>query len=212
MAIVTIRGQRGSGAHQIGKQVARRLHFDYVDREILSEVARTLKVKSLEVQMKETPPSTFFGRVAEVISRIYSINPACPDVTLPTWHPPLDDACYIETLEQVIKSIAQNQSVVICGRGSQFILHDSPDALHVLTIAPLEVRVNRVMNEMKIDEAEASQEIEKVDTSRRAFIKRYFHVDMENPEHHHLTINTGRIDDDAAASLIIEVVKRKYQA
>lgn len=212
MSIVTIRGQRGSGAHQIGKNVARRLHYDYADREILSELARTLKVKSLEVQMKETPPSTFIGRVAEVISSLYSINPACPDITLPTWHPPLDDACYLETLERVIKSIAQNQSVVICGRGSQFILRDNPDALHVLTVAPLEVRTNRVMNEMKLDRAEALKEIEKVDTCRRAFIKRYFHVEMEDPVHHHLTINTGRIDDEDASTLIIAAMKMRHLA
>jgi cytidylate kinase len=212
MSIVTIRGQRGSGAHLIGKSVARRLHYDYADREILSEVARALKVKSLEVQMKETPPSTFIGRVAEVISSMYSINPSCPDVTLPTWHPPLDDACYLDTLERVIKSIAQNQSVVICGRGSQFILRDNPDALHVLTVAPLEVRINRVMSEMKLDRAGALKEIEKVDTCRRAFIKRYFHVEMEDPVHHHLTINTGRIDDEAASSMIVEFISRQHQA
>jgi CMP/dCMP kinase len=212
MSIVTIRGQRGSGAHQIGKNVARSLHYEYADREILSEVARALKVKNLEVQMKETPPSTFIGRVAEVISSLYSINPACPDVTLPTWHPPVDDACYLETLERVIKSVAQNQSVVICGRGSQFILRDNPDALHVLIVAPLEVRIHRVMSEMKLDEAEALKEIEKVDTSRRAFIKRYFHVEMDDPVNHHLTINTGRIAEGAASTLIIAALKTKHPA
>jgi hypothetical protein len=32
MSLVTIRGQLGSGAPEIGKEVAHKLHFDYVDR------------------------------------------------------------------------------------------------------------------------------------------------------------------------------------
>ena len=35
MSVVTIRGRLGSGAPEIGKLVADKLHADYVDREII---------------------------------------------------------------------------------------------------------------------------------------------------------------------------------
>ena len=42
MPIVTIRGQLGSGAPEVGRLVADRLRADYVDREIIAEVASRL--------------------------------------------------------------------------------------------------------------------------------------------------------------------------
>ena len=42
MSVITISGNLGSGAIDIGRAVAKSLKFDYVDREILAEAARTL--------------------------------------------------------------------------------------------------------------------------------------------------------------------------
>ena len=42
MSLVTIRGQLGSGAPEIGRKVAGKLHVDYVDREIIAQVAKRL--------------------------------------------------------------------------------------------------------------------------------------------------------------------------
>ena len=36
-------GTLGSGAPEIGNQIAERLHIDYVDREIIAEMAERLK-------------------------------------------------------------------------------------------------------------------------------------------------------------------------
>ena len=38
MPVVTIRGQLGSGAPEIGKLIAEKLQCDYVDREIISQI------------------------------------------------------------------------------------------------------------------------------------------------------------------------------
>ena len=49
MSVVTIRGQLGSGAPEIGREVAERLHADYVDREIIAEVAARLHRQEQDV-------------------------------------------------------------------------------------------------------------------------------------------------------------------
>ena len=90
----------------------------------------------------------------------------------------MDDTRYLEELTGVIKELAQSPSIVIRGRGSQFILKDHPGALHVLVVAPLEIRVQRVINSLKVDEEEARREIDRADGSRRAFAKRYFQADL----------------------------------
>jgi hypothetical protein len=43
LAIITVTGQFGSGSQEIGKQIAWKLHADYVDREITTMIAKRLR-------------------------------------------------------------------------------------------------------------------------------------------------------------------------
>ena len=68
MSVVTIRGQLGSGAPEVGRHVADRLQADYVDREIIAEVASRLHRQGQEVIEKEIPPAGPLGRIAEAMA------------------------------------------------------------------------------------------------------------------------------------------------
>jgi cytidylate kinase len=207
MRIITIRGLTGSGADEIGRLLAKKLGYDFVDREIIALIAKRLKLPKQEVSMKEMPPSTLFGRITEVMAGTYSINPGSPDVSLPTWLIPLNDVRYRKTLEHVIKEIARNRSIVIVGRGSQFILKNDPDVFHIFTVAPIEIRISRMSKELKSDEKTAKQEIDRLDGSRRAFIRRYFKAELDDPKYYDIVINTGHFTLDAAVSLIAYALK-----
>jgi cytidylate kinase len=207
MSVITIRGQMGSGAAEIGSRLAEELHIGYVDREIIAQVARRLKLTREEIAEKEMPPSSILARLAEILTSTYPIHPGIPDIGLPVWDIPLNDISYLAGLEYVIKELARNRSIVIRGRGSQFILRDYPCAFHVLVVAPLEVRISRVMQELTLDEDAARKEIKRVDDSRREFIKRYFKADLEDPSNYDLVVNTRRIGFDGAAALIAQAVQ-----
>ena len=209
MSVVTIRGQLGSGAPEIGRLIADRLHADYVDREIIGEVAARLQRQEEEVIEKEMPPSSFLGRIAEALGHS---GVGFEGAYLPLWQMPLDDTGYLETLESVVKKLAQNPLLVIQGRGSQFILKDHLDAFHVLIVAPMEIRVKRVMESLKLGEEAAKREITRFDSSRREFIRRYFHVEREEPEHYDLVINTGHLSFQAAASIVVDSLSLKKRS
>ena len=124
---------------------------------------------------------------------------------------PLGDTRYVGALESVVRELARGESIVIRGRGSQFILKNYPGSLHVLVVAPLEVRVQRVVQDLKLDQEAARQEIACFDTSRHEFIKRYFQADLEDPLQYNLVINTGHLSFDAAASNIISAFRSRRQ-
>ena len=86
MAVVTIRGRLGSGAEEIGRLIADRLHADYVDRETIAEAAVRLRWPEKGIAEKEKPPGSFMerivmGRIAAVFGRIGIYESAY----LPTW-------------------------------------------------------------------------------------------------------------------------------
>ena len=209
MPIVTIRGQLGSGAPEVGRLVADRLRADYVDREIIAEVASRLHRQEKEVIAKETPPSTLLGRIAEALEQSYAFGDGMAGAYLPMGQIPLDDARYLRALETVVKELARSQSLVILGRGSQFILKGYPDTLHVLVAAPLEVRVRRVMQDLTLAPEAAKSEIARFDSSLRQFTKRYFKTELEDPVFYDLVINTERLSFEAAASIAVEALSLK---
>jgi cytidylate kinase len=209
MPLMTIRGPLGSGAPEIGKFAAERLRIDYVDREIMAEVAARLNRREQDVTEKEMPPTSLFGRIAKALERGYSSEIGFEGAYMPVWQIPLDDTRYLKTLESVIRELARSQSLVILGRGSQFILRDYPQALHVLVTAPIEVRLKRVMEALKLDHHSARREMASFDSGSREFIKKYFRSEVWDPVYYDLVVNTEHLDFQAAAAIILNALSLK---
>jgi cytidylate kinase len=210
MSVITIRGQLGSGAPEVGRKIADKLHADYVDRDIIAEVATRLQREEQEVIEKEMPPTSLLGRIAEALQHNYAFGDSLMGAYAPILDIPLGDTRYLQALKSVVREVARrSQSLVIQGRGSQFILKDDPGTFHVLIVAPTEVRVKRVMQDRRLVQETAEREIARFDNSRREFVKRYFQADLEDPVYYDLVINTERLSFQAAASIVVETISIK---
>jgi cytidylate kinase len=209
MTVITIRGQLGSGAPQIGRLCARTLNLQYMDREIVNRIAERIERPIHQVIAKEILPVTLKERIARIIKEDFPgggfSSPLSTEEDVPT----LDNAHYMKGLKSVIRGLARSESVVINGRGSQFFLKNYPGAFHVLTIAPLELRIERIMKSYGVDEETAREKINRYDSNRREFIKKYFKEELEDPMHYDMTINTANLSFESAASIIIKVVPLK---
>jgi cytidylate kinase len=209
MPVITMRGLTGSGASEIGREVARLIGGDYVDRQVIAEVAELLKRPEEQIEAKEQITTGLFDRIVGPLRKIISGSGKIDSAYMRTWEEPLDDAEYISALEAVIRDLALDQNIVIVGRGSQHILRNNKSVLHVLVIAPIEDRINRIMTEKKMEREEAVRHIEETDSSRKAFIQRFFQKEIENPLLYDLVINTKYITNESAANLIISAASEK---
>ncbi len=212
MPVITIRGTMGSLAPDIGRLVAEKIGGDYVDREIIAHVAERLDLEHEHVIAKEEPPGSVWGRIAHALERSMAYGGSISGVYAPAWQVPVGDAHYVETLTAVIKELAEDPAIVIRGRGSHIILKDHPTAFHVLVVAPLETRIRRIMDELKLDRESARKEVERFDSSRRTFVKRYFGVELEDCAWYHLTINTEHLSVDSAARIIVDAAAMRVMA
>jgi cytidylate kinase len=212
MSLVTIRGQLGSGAPEIARQISDRLQANYVDREIIAEVAARLRRKEEEVEAKEMPATSLLGLIGEALEHNYAFGDALAGAYLSFGEMPLDDTRYLQALESVVRELARSQPLVILGRGSQFILKDYPGALHVLVVAPLETRVKRLMQERNLDQETARLEIDRFDKSLRKFIKRYFKAEFEDPVYYDLVLNTERLTFQAASSIVVDTLSSRTKS
>jgi cytidylate kinase len=208
MPIVTIRGQMGSGVGEIAREVARLLPGEYMDHEIIKSIAQ-LVGHPVAVVAETEYSGSLTQRIKAALEGSHAAADNPEDVDSDTWKESLNDSEYMDALKAVIEDLALETNVVIYGRGSQFILRNNPSALHVLVIAPLPIRIGRVMSSLKIDEETAIKEIEAHDTGRRAFIKKFFQRDIEDPQHYDVIVNTERLQIEESAQIIVKAAQRK---
>jgi cytidylate kinase len=62
------------------------------------------------------------------------------------------------------------------------------------------------MESSKVEESEAKKIIQRFDSSRLVFTKRYFHAALEDPINYDLVINTEHITFENASSIVIKAV------
>jgi len=233
MPIITISGNTGSGTIEAGRLVAEKLGLDYVDRQILTEAARALGVSEGAIAGRDdrSPPPTlrerlscFFqdflersavagaadplmatGGLETLMASSYREAAALPAVG----GQELTDSRYKEAIVSVMSGLAAKGDVVIIGRGSQAILRDYPDSLHVGITAPFEMRMQRIAKRDGVAEEKAKQLVEESDKGRLDYHHKYFKVDPTDADLYDIVINMARISDEKAAELIITALRVK---
>ncbi len=207
MAIVTINGQRGSGAPEIGMEVAARLGYTYLDRQVLGEAANRLGTTEEALERKESTVSSG-PRVLTALTRIINrmgASGALGDPFSPfgldqdyrelmsgraggEHH--VDDERFLEATVSVIRDLADSGDVVIVGRAGNVILRGNPRALHVGLVSETESRAGVVAQREGITTEEATLLMEGAEQARLEYFRRYFNVEADDPMSFHLMLNT----------------------
>jgi cytidylate kinase len=228
MPVITITGRTASGAREVGPLVASRLGIDFVDQQLMVQAAQRCGVSVGVVAERDERYASFLQRVAGVINTILERSAASgadpmagpgsmeavlarsyADVALEKEEIDFSDQTYLETVSAIINELAASGSIVILGRGSQMILADRKDTLHVLCVAPKELRYNRYAEREDIGMEEAKRRADEIDRARDAFYKKFWKVDVQDPRLYDLTIDTSHFSLEQAAELIAAAVEIK---
>lgn len=202
--IITLSRQFGAGARTIGSALSQRLGYRLLDQEITRLVAEQLEAPEEQVALLEERLDPLGVRMLHSLAAA-----AVPEAGLLVSTVPELNADEVgEATHEVIVDLASRESIVIVGRGARWILGDRPDALHVRLVAPLDVRVERIMAREGLDRRTAHQLACTTDRERAAHVQRSFHADWNNPENYHLVLNTGQLSIPLVTDLIAQTVSR----
>jgi len=213
MATITISRQYASGGDQIATRVAELLEYTIFDKTMMAEVAAELGLTEHEVvDFRETDQRSL-GFLDRLLGRKLTV------AEVRTWEEDrsgvrrpatirISDSQAIAMVQGVIDAAFKRGNVVIVGRGGQAILHDRPGVLHVRIEAPLDHRIQRLLDRGETSPAQAEMEIEDHDRVARDYVRRYYDIDPGDPMHYHALINTGMLDPEAAAQVIALAVQQ----
>ena len=209
--VVTISRQFGSGGAAIARLVAQKSGLQYVDHEIINEVARRLGVDVEQAERQDEQTAGMVGHLLEAIKSSNPFNMGYSTLVAPA--PSITQSreyAYLRLTQRVILEAASDGNAVIVGRGSQFLLHGAPRTLHIHIFAPLPQRIGNVMQRFHIDRTQAARLVERRDYEHESYLRRHYNSDGRQPDYYHLLINTGLFSFELAANFIgqaLSVVK-----
>ncbi len=185
--VLTLSRELGAGETQFAATLSERLSLQLYGRELLEQEAVRLGVAETEIEKIDEQPAGIFQRFRP--GSIYQR--------------------YVEALAQIMRQLAERGDVILVGRGGNYLLRGDCRALHVRLVAPLPIRLRRVMEYRWVRESVAKKLIAASDAQRRSFYETYFGADWANPLEYHVTVNSGRLGP-AAVDLVALAGERHW--
>ena len=221
MIAITLGGQPGAGAPEIGSKVAKNLGYRYVEHLALRRLARRLDATAEAVTRKElsfgSRKDRFLQTLELLFSRIgwYGADAAMEDA--PSGSQMLDGkkrlpaeigtSDYIQAIHETADEFATEGSLLLVKRAGCVTLRDRPEIMHVGLFAPRDMRVARVSERIGVGTGEAEDVVTGLEHARAAWFNKIGEADPQDPDLYDLTYNLGGelYDDKVFGQLVSEL-------
>lgn len=203
--VITINRELGSGGRTIGRIVAEKLGVPFYDKALIKALEAKYQLNTDEIERLKTRKRSWwadFKRVMTVGEEAANSNAyyTGADADLLT-----TDALF-KAEKEILLGIAEEESCVIAGRSAFFILNGHPNHLSVLIQAPIEYRVERLMNKNNMTWKDAMKTINKVDKMREEYVKNYANTSRYDTRNYDLVINRAGKTEEQVADLILSFI------
>lgn len=200
--VICISRDLGAGGEQLGRSVAERLGFGFVDEEIVAAAAERsgVDVESLqEIEQRQTLVRRLMTAIAESPPATPEAWAMAPDLMA---GPGMSEQSR-EVIREAVREAADEGDVVIVAHAASHVLADRADVLRVLVTGSAEQRTARLAEEAGIDTGKAASAIREAERARADYLRRFHDVKQELPTHYDLVVNTDRLDVEAGAGLVV---------
>lgn len=181
--VITIGRENGSGGRYIGELLAKKLGIKCYNDELLEETAKKYNIDlSYLKKTDEKKPNNlmYFGG---------------QNIPLDTFNK--------EAL--LIKQLA-NESCIIIGRCSNYILSDLENVINIFVYAPLGARIERYARRNNVDVIKAEKMITREDKQRANYYNFYTSQIWGEAKGYNLSIDTSKTGIEGAVKLIEDYI------
>mgnify|MGYP006303310209 CR=1 FL=1 len=206
MAIITISRQFGAGGRTLGTLLASALDYNLVDEYLIEMVAQKANVSSELVKMLEKEAG---GLLQRYISGLNLVRRRYIDPLIDT-RSFIDGHHYVKMLQGIVLKLAEEDNVIILGRGGEYILRDHPRTLHLLLIAEDKDRIRFMQDHYHLNRAQAEQVVSRQDKARRNLFRYFGREDYDQPWLYHAVLNMTRLNLECAEELVVKMIRSLY--
>ncbi|MFN8640711.1 MAG: cytidylate kinase-like family protein [Candidatus Binatia bacterium] len=201
--VVCISRTAGAGGETVGRLVAERLGYAYVDEEIIVLASQKAGLDPTEVARTEER-APLLDRLLDALtvpSAMSMIEAAGAYYWVGSTAVPVPAAENLRALiREAIEEIAARGRVVIVAHAASYALGRRPEVLRVLVTASPETRVER-LTLLKTDDA--TRAVRDSDHEREHYLRRFYDVREELPLHYDLVVNTDTLAVEQSVAAIV---------
>lgn len=198
--IITIGRQFGSGGHEIGEKLAKKLNIPFYDKELLTRAAKESGFceEMLETHDERPTNSFLYNLVMDTYSFGYNSSSF---VDMPISH-----KVFLAQFD-TIKRIASEGACVIVGRCADYALAEYQNCVHIFIHGDEEHKVKRIMQKYDLNEQKAKDMINKKDKQRQSYYNYYSSKKWGRSDTYDLSINSGKLGIDGTVNLLTQYVQ-----
>jgi len=189
---LTVSREAGSKGAMVARQVAQRLGWNVLDKELVEQLADDLEIEAGLLDLLDERRANWFS---EAVLNLFKSR-------LVAQHG------YVEQVSKVIALAVATEPVVIVGRGAHLIL-PADAGFRVRIVASWDSRVHWVSQRDNLNLKSAEKRISDIDADRQGFIVRNLRQDATDPSLYDLTLNTTSLGVSGCAELIIRAMELK---
>ena len=199
--VVCISHAAGAGGEEVGRLVAERLGFLYVNEEIVARAAAKGGVDAADVADEERRKSLAaraLNAIAQGGGEAWTLGAVGPLSS----REELDSDDIRSLIRETIEQTAARGNAVIVAHAASYAIGHGDGVLRVLVTASPETRTTRVAEAEGLDQAGAARALKESDAGRADYLKRFYDVRDESPTHYDFVLNTDALSIQQAADLI----------
>ena len=199
--VITISRQFGTGGHEIGAELARRLGVKLLDKQILNEMAKKSRI------------------VEEAMEKIEARNPLWRDDFTDFYRNYMSRAEYsglehdqtshdlFEAQAETIRQIVAEESCVIVGRCGFHIFENHPNALKIFVHSSEECRKRRIADKYGLDLRDAAAMVVDNDYSRELYTKTFTGKDWTDARNYDISLDVRTFGVNGAVDFIMNCIE-----
>jgi len=199
--VITISRQFGTGGHEIGAELARRLGVKLLDKQIVNAVASRMDAVEDAVEQIGARNPLWRDDFTNFYRSYMSSAEYNGQEQATTSHRLFDAQC------AAIRDIAKEESCVIVGRCGFYIFRDHPNALKLFIHADDDCRKRRIATKYDISESDAAAMIVDNDYSRELYTKAFTGSDWQDARNYDLCINVRKFGVNGAVDFLMQCIE-----
>lgn len=203
--IITIARQSGSGGHEIGERLAKKLNIPLHDRNLVEKAVEELKLdKSESGSVDEKVLSDYISNFVTGYQGLFGMD---RPYYMAEYGGTVSEQMY-KTQSQIIRELADQGPCVIVGRCADYVLRKRDDVLSVFICADEDYRIERMMKVRDMNRERAAHTIKTTDKSRSTYYNVYTEKKWDASDNYDMILNVSRLGADA----VVEILAKMYEA
>ena len=207
--VIAINRELGSGGRTVGRKLAERLHVEFYDKALIKTLEDRYSLSVEEIEKLKSRSNTWLAELKRALFASEGMAVTSNYILAVPGDKPVQPTTYdiFKAEQEILKSIAAEESCVIAGRSGFYVFRDHPNHLSVLIQASMPFRIERVMRKQNMTRELAIKTIEKIDKMRENYVKEYTKTSRYDTRNYDLVITADGKTEDQIVDIILKYIE-----